>query len=234
MFSVQNKRKRQLISPSACIPPKIAKRTSALLLRGTTGERECGRLVTVDAKGTQGASLLLLWTGGQGRERRAYSSGGGTVLVIELARPFTIGRGAMCDYQTVITTGIELPSVELTNEADSTRCLDSPLPHLCCAFLPPFQLSHVLTGLDQLTADGGEVVVCLEDQSTNGTMWNDRRIHRQVVLLLDGDRIEIGGQLFRYSHRSEHGQPSSQATQDPIVEKQQVGHYLVLAVTLGT
>ena len=78
------------------------------------------------------------------------------------------------------------------------------------------------------------MVVCLEDQSTNGTMWNDRRIHRQVVLLIDGDRIEIGGQLFRYSHRSEHGQASSQATQNPSVEKQQVGHYLVLAVTLGT
>ena len=75
------------------------------------------------------------------------------------------------------------------------------------------------------------MVVCLEDQSTNGTMWNDRRIHRQVVLLIDGDRIEIGGQLFRYSHRSAHGQASSQSTQDPIVEKQQVGHYLVLAVT---
>ena len=77
MLSLQNKRKRLLISPSACIAPKIARRTSALLLQGrdTTGERECGRLVTVDTDGVQGAFLVLLSFLEERSEMGAHSSG---------------------------------------------------------------------------------------------------------------------------------------------------------------
>ena len=77
MLSLQNKRKRLLISPSACIAPKIARRTSALLLQGrdTTGEIECGRLVTVDTDGVQGAFLVLLSFLEERSEMGAHSSG---------------------------------------------------------------------------------------------------------------------------------------------------------------
>lgn len=57
----------------------------------------------------------------------------------------------------------------------------------------------------QLTADTSEVIVCLEDTSTNGTMVNARRLSHQVVILMDGDVVEIAGQVFRYSHTSRPG-----------------------------
>lgn len=41
-----------------------------------------------------------------------------------------------------------------------------------------------------LQVDTGEVLVCLEDTSTNGTLFNQRKISRGTVILSDGDTIE--------------------------------------------
>lgn len=41
-----------------------------------------------------------------------------------------------------------------------------------------------------LTVDTGEVLVCLEDTSTNGTLYNQRRVSRATTILSDGDTIE--------------------------------------------
>jgi len=41
-------------------------------------------------------------------------------------------------------------------------------------------------------ADTGEVLVCLEDLSANGTLYNDRKVSKATVILCEGDRIEYG------------------------------------------
>ncbi|KAI5478612.1 cell-cycle checkpoint protein [Pseudohyphozyma bogoriensis] len=41
-----------------------------------------------------------------------------------------------------------------------------------------------------------ETFVTFTDTSTNGTLWNEHRIHRQTLVLSDGDEIEIAGQTF--------------------------------------
>jgi hypothetical protein len=41
-----------------------------------------------------------------------------------------------------------------------------------------------------LEADTGEVLVCLEDESTNGILHNDRKVRHTTVVLNDGDKVE--------------------------------------------
>lgn len=78
--------------------------------------------------------------------------------------------------------------------------------------------------------------MCLEDVSTNGTMWNDRRIARETVVLTDGDEVEVGGQTFVFRDsvlRNGIGIGASEATLK--ITKETVGEkYLVLNRALGT
>ncbi|BGP61986.1 hypothetical protein NBRC10512_001350 [Rhodotorula toruloides] len=83
-----------------------------------------------------------------------------------------------------------------------------------------------------LEADTGEVVVCLEDESTNGTLHNDRKVRHTTVVLNDGDKVEIGGQVFRYHHTARDAAARQDAASD--AAPQRVGDYLVLPRTLGS
>ncbi|GEM08154.1 cell-cycle checkpoint protein [Rhodotorula toruloides] len=83
-----------------------------------------------------------------------------------------------------------------------------------------------------LEADTGEIVVCLEDESTNGTLHNDRKVRRATVVLNDGDKVEIGGQVFRYHHTSR--ETSARHATASGAAPQLVGDYLVLPRTLGS
>ncbi|KAK4334586.1 Meiosis-specific serine/threonine-protein kinase MEK1 [Rhodotorula toruloides] len=83
-----------------------------------------------------------------------------------------------------------------------------------------------------LEADTGEVVVCLEDESTNGTLHNDRKIRHTTVVLNDGDKVEIGGQVFRYHHPAREAAARQDTASDS--SPQRVGDYLVLPRTLGS
>ncbi|GAA5991952.1 hypothetical protein JCM10908_002287 [Rhodotorula pacifica] len=89
-----------------------------------------------------------------------------------------------------------------------------------------------------LQVDTGEKLVCLEDTSTNGTLFNQRRVSRATVILSDGDVIEIAGCVFRYQHGGASAAPLS-----PSQARQQagcgaaafyVGDFLVLSKTLGS
>lgn len=86
-----------------------------------------------------------------------------------------------------------------------------------------------------MSADTGEIIVCLEDHSSNGTMWNGRRINNETVILSEGDVVEIAGQILRYRHFSPPGSIGSQSqTQDSKIVQEKVGNYLVLPALLGT
>ncbi|GAA5870992.1 hypothetical protein JCM3774_003497 [Rhodotorula dairenensis] len=83
-----------------------------------------------------------------------------------------------------------------------------------------------------LRVDTGEVLVCLEDTSTNGTLFNQRRVSRATVILSDGDIIEIAGHVFRYEHGANGTAPSIVSHDES--EVCQVGDFLVLSKTLGS
>ncbi|GJN89435.1 hypothetical protein Rhopal_002416-T1 [Rhodotorula paludigena] len=94
-----------------------------------------------------------------------------------------------------------------------------------------------------LTADTGDTLVCLDDHSTNGTLHNDRRLHHCTVVLCDGDRIEIAGQLFRYHHTAARpvlslsanpAAASASTIADPAPAAVRVGDFLVFDRTLGS
>ena len=84
--------------------------------------------------------------------------------------------------------------------------------------------------------DTGEVAVYLEDLSSNGTLYNDRKLSRQTVLLLNNDQIEIAGQCFSYSHRSDPGTSPFPATQESSVARspERIGKFLLLSPLLGS
>ncbi|GAA6008343.1 uncharacterized protein JCM10292_005540 [Rhodotorula paludigena] len=95
-----------------------------------------------------------------------------------------------------------------------------------------------------LTADTGDTLVCLDDHSTNGTLHNDRRLHHCTVVLCDGDRIEIAGQLFRYHHTAARpvlslsdgpaAAASASTTAESAPAAVRVGDFLVFDRTLGS
>ncbi|GAA5863037.1 hypothetical protein JCM1840_002449 [Sporobolomyces johnsonii] len=84
-----------------------------------------------------------------------------------------------------------------------------------------------------LVVDTGEVLVYLEDVSTNGTLHNDRKVSRSTVVLCEGDRIEIGKQVFRYAQASA-AQPANQLVQSVVKPPTQLGDYLILDRSLGS
>ncbi|GAA5844220.1 hypothetical protein JCM5353_007607, partial [Sporobolomyces roseus] len=63
-----------------------------------------------------------------------------------------------------------------------------------------------------LVADTGEVLICLEDLSANGTLYNDRKVSKATVILCEGDRIEIGGQVFRFYQTVSTSPPTAPTT----------------------
>ncbi|GAA5875411.1 hypothetical protein JCM8547_004399 [Rhodosporidiobolus lusitaniae] len=135
------------------------------------------------------------------------SASGSRVLLIELDKPFTIGRSTGCDY-----------------------VLDEP------------SVSGKHCRLYSITADTGETLVMLQDTSTNGTMHNGRVVKRgRTVVLSEGDRIEIGKQLFRYSHTAKSasaappGAGSASASTSVFNGTSTlVGDFLVSSRTLGS
>lgn len=62
-----------------------------------------------------------------------------------------------------------------------------------------------------LQVDTGEVLVCLEDTSTNGTLFNQRKISRGTVILSDGDTIESADRDFEMTKRCRCGRSLTRA-----------------------
>ncbi|GAA5909030.1 FHA domain-containing serine/threonine-protein kinase [Sporobolomyces salmoneus] len=97
--------------------------------------------------------------------------------------------------------------------------------------------------LYSLVSDTGEVLICLEDISLNGTLHNDRKLSKSTVVLCEGDRIEIGSQVFRFFQTiiDSSGFTSSRSASTAALELyhslsifQRVGDYTVLPCTLGS
>ncbi|PLW11269.1 hypothetical protein PCANC_13259 [Puccinia coronata f. sp. avenae] len=88
-----------------------------------------------------------------------------------------------------------------------------------------------------IECDTGERIVCLEDLSTNGIRYNDRPVRKKAVILSDGDRVEIAGQVFSYTHSSPPGNcQGSPSTSDIPVEFKPtiVGKYQITERVLGS
>ncbi|GAA5847736.1 hypothetical protein JCM9279_005009 [Rhodotorula babjevae] len=85
-------------------------------------------------------------------------------------------------------------------------------------------------------SDTGHTLITLGDGSSNGTLVNGRRVFHRSVVLCDGDRVEIAGQLFRYVHTapSPPAQPSAADPTTATAAPRKVGHYLVYPRTLGS
>ncbi|BGP47556.1 hypothetical protein JCM10450v2_003419 [Rhodotorula kratochvilovae] len=87
--------------------------------------------------------------------------------------------------------------------------------------------------ISAVVSDTGHTLVSLDDSSSNGTLVNDRRVHRQTVVLSDGDRFEIAGQLFRYVHTAPTP-PAPASTATAASAPQRIGDFLVYPRTLGS
>ncbi|GAA5963458.1 hypothetical protein JCM8115_001236 [Rhodotorula mucilaginosa] len=85
-----------------------------------------------------------------------------------------------------------------------------------------------------LQVDTSEVLVCLEDTSTNGTLFNQRKISRGTVILSDGDIIEIAGCCFRYEHVAPTPALIKAQVDAASGNVSHVGDFLVLSKTLGS
>ncbi|GAA5925865.1 hypothetical protein JCM3775_005138 [Rhodotorula graminis] len=86
-------------------------------------------------------------------------------------------------------------------------------------------------------SDTGHTLITLADASTNGTLVNGRRVFHSSLVLCDGDRFEIGGQLFRYVHTAPPPPapaPSAVDSSTAAAAPRKVGHYLVYPRTLGS
>ncbi|GAA5980438.1 hypothetical protein JCM5350_001501 [Sporobolomyces pararoseus] len=100
--------------------------------------------------------------------------------------------------------------------------------------------------LYSLVSDTGEILICLEDFSLNGTLHNDRRLSKSTVVLCEGDRIEIGTRVFRFFQTIKDTSSVSNATSlrtasaialdlyQTLSSFKQVGDYTVLPCTLGS
>ncbi|CEQ40584.1 SPOSA6832_02224, partial [Sporobolomyces salmonicolor] len=171
-----NPRKRVLLDVTDTASVPLTKRLRPAYSTGLPPpeSHECARLITRSA------------------------SHGRRALIIQLDKPFYIGRSENCDYQ--------LPEPFISN-------------------------SHCR--IYALVVDTGEVLVYLEDTSTNGTLHNDRKLSRSTVVLCEGDRIEIGRQVFRYAQESTV-QPADQLVKSTIKPPTQLGNYLILDRSLGS
>ncbi|KNZ62031.1 CAMK/RAD53 protein kinase [Puccinia sorghi] len=95
----------------------------------------------------------------------------------------------------------------------------------------------------QIECDTGERIVCLEvrsvssssDLSTNGIRYNNRLVRKKAVILNNGDRVEIAGQVFSYSHScppgNYQGSPSTSAFH---FKPTLVGKYQITERVLGS
>ncbi|GAA5961265.1 hypothetical protein JCM3765_002890 [Sporobolomyces pararoseus] len=97
-----------------------------------------------------------------------------------------------------------------------------------------------------LVSDTGEILICLEDFSLNGTLHNDRRLSKSTVVLCEGDRIEVGTRVFRFFQTIKDTASVSNVTfprtssdlaldlSKTLSSFKRVGHYTVLPCTLGS
>ncbi|GAA5886663.1 hypothetical protein JCM16303_001403 [Sporobolomyces ruberrimus] len=99
--------------------------------------------------------------------------------------------------------------------------------------------------LYSLVSDTGEVLIFLEDVSTNGTLHNERKVSKSTVVLCEGDRIEIGRRVFRFFQTIRDVSSPSNATASPssissvdlyhtLSASDKVGDYVVLPRALGS
>ncbi|GAA6024015.1 hypothetical protein JCM11491_000531, partial [Sporobolomyces phaffii] len=184
---LSNPRKRVLVQDeSLSLGAQLGKRRAgayddAQLPR--VGSAECARLVTHDP------------------------SQGKRALILELGRPFSIGRAPVADY------------------AIADRSVSN---------------SHCR--LYSLVSDTGQVLVCLRDVSSNGTLHNDRKLSHSTVILRTGDRIEIGRRVLRF-FQTMHETPATGPPPPhvgPLADDggaprfDRVGDYVVLPCILGS
>lgn len=81
----------------------------------------------------------------------------------------------------------------------------------------------------QFEADTGDVIVCLEDLSTNGTVHNGRIVLHSIVVLSNGDEFEVAAQRFHFT----------QATNSPSIIPEaslsaKIGDYKILPHNIGS
>ncbi|GAA6057360.1 hypothetical protein JCM3770_005725 [Rhodotorula araucariae] len=94
--------------------------------------------------------------------------------------------------------------------------------------------SCVHARISAVVSDTGHTLVSLADLSTNGTLVNGRRVHHHSVVLSDGDRFEIAGQLFRYVHTAPAPPALAPGPGPAAAVPQRVGDFLVYPRTLGS
>jgi len=86
-----------------------------------------------------------------------------------------------------------------------------------------------------IECDTGERIVCLEDLSTNGIRYNNRLVRKKAVILNNGDRVEIAGEVFSYTHScppgNYQGSPSTSALH---FKPTMVGKYQITERVLGS
>ncbi|BGP15484.1 hypothetical protein JCM10213v2_003463 [Rhodosporidiobolus nylandii] len=149
------------------------------------------------------------------------------VLLLTLSTAsFTLGRSAACDYQLTLPASSASPAAAAAKAADR---------------VPNSRASARHARVYCLTADTGEHLATLQDlQSTNGTLHNGRLVSRGgSVVLSEGDRVEIAGQVFRYTHTAASPSSSSAAAVAAFEAEQgaqtkQIGNFLVSPRTLGS
>ncbi|GAA5978912.1 hypothetical protein JCM11641_000090, partial [Rhodosporidiobolus odoratus] len=85
-----------------------------------------------------------------------------------------------------------------------------------------------------VVADTGEQLTTLQDtHSTNGTLHNGRLVPRGgTVVLSSGDKIEIAGQVFRYTHTA--ATPCTPSSDKAFASPSKIGEFLVSPRTLGS
>lgn len=130
--------------------------------------------------------------------------------MIQTSRKFTIGRSPKCSYQ------INKSSVSAIHcKIFAVRSTPLPFPLFP---LTPYRVT-------QLLSDTQELHVIVQDLSSNGMLFNDRKVQKNgCVVVRDGDRIEIAGQVFVW-------RPCDRDVGKG--EDVELGKYVVMSKTLG-
>ncbi|KAM0755148.1 kinase-like protein [Meredithblackwellia eburnea MCA 4105] len=99
---------------------------------------------------------------------------------------------------------------------------------------PDVSQKHAI--LYALTSDTNHTITIYEDCSTNGSLYNDRLLHRATAVLFDGDRIEIAGRVFVWRN-STINFDTLEDTQGRTIRQERrrrLGDYLVFEKSLGS